>query len=144
MRLLACLLIVLASLGASEERFVKRFDDAMDVLKRGAGRNIEEAANVAARILVEGGPASDGPIGGTLHALLEANGPVMRWDRLGDREFGSHAQVFYVLITFERGIAFARLVAAKTKADQTVIVAAVLAVDPVGVLPEVMLEPDGR
>ncbi len=144
MRLIACLLIVLASLGASEERFVKRFGDAMDVLKRGAGRNMEQGVAEAARILVEGGSVPASAVEGALQALLEADGPVVRWDRLGNREFGSHAQVFYVLVVFERGVAFARVLAAKTKTDQTIIASIKIEVDPVGILPESMLLPVAR
>ncbi|HYE03990.1 MAG TPA: hypothetical protein VEL07_00605 [Planctomycetota bacterium] len=144
MRLIACLLIVVASLGASEERFVKRFDDAMDVLKRGADRTLEQGVVEASRILVEGGAVPPAAVEGALRTLLEADGPVVRWDRLGDREFGSHAQVFYVLVVFERGVAFARVVAAKTKTDQTIIASITIQVDPVGILPEAMLLPDAR
>ncbi len=144
MRLIACLLMLAVQLGASEARFVKRFDEAMDALKRrtGAARSSQQAADTAAGILVADGPTAAAPIAATLSALLEANGPVVRWDSLGDHEFGSHAQVFYILVVFERGIAFARVVAAKTKTDATVIVATTIAVDPVGVLPEAMLLPD--
>ena len=148
MRLIACLLVLVAALGASEERFVKRLDAATSELKRAQGKDkdIEAAVQAAADILVREGPLERqgaSPVAATLRELIATNGPLVRWDRLGDREYGSHAQVFYVLLVFERGIAFGRVVAAKTKNDRTVLVAMTFSPDPAGILPQELMTPDG-
>ena len=146
MRTLVALLLAIAALGASEERFVKRFDEAMASLKRAGGADGEAQVVRAAQVLTADGPMGDAgaaAVAAALRQLVATDGAAVRWDRLGEREYGSHAQVFYLLVVFDRGVAFARVVAAKTVDDKTVLVAFTIAADPFAVFPAELLAPDG-